>query len=181
MLRTSPIPSPGSPVFVKRTDYGGNPFYLVPFYKTDTESVSVVVRINADDGQFMEASYNDSQPMGFTVDPTEPFDPTLSLPWSLDFGVSAFHPLYTPKNVIVYPRSGKVELYWDSVVAADHYNIYRNGGIYRSWVRQPRYIDYGVVDGIRYEYQITAVSTTAEESTRTEILEATPTRERNRR
>ncbi|CAN2042847.1 hypothetical protein GMMP15_940044 [Candidatus Magnetomoraceae bacterium gMMP-15] len=172
----------GSPVLVERSDDVEADFYLVPFYKTENKYVSVVVRIKADDGQFMEVAYNNNTllSMDFPIDPTQPFDPT-PLPWNPDFGVSAFHPLHTPKNLIVYPRSLKVELHWNAVISADHYNIYRKGGIYKTGVRQSRYVDYGVENGTEYEYQVTAVSATGEESERTEVMVVIPTRERERR
>jgi hypothetical protein len=84
--------SAGTPILINRTDNGSD-FYLVPFLKDDGR-ISVVTRLNAENGQLMEAAYNYNTEEGidYPIDPTQPFDPALILCWATDSGHSAFHP-----------------------------------------------------------------------------------------
>ncbi|CAN2042846.1 hypothetical protein GMMP15_940043 [Candidatus Magnetomoraceae bacterium gMMP-15] len=169
--------TPGTPIPVTRIGEGYD-FWLVPFL--NDEGITVVVRLDANNGAFIEAAYDPHGNLEFPIDPSQPFDPTLEFFWGRNFEKSSYYTLYTPKNLIAYPRSRKIELYWDSVMGADYYRICRNGTSFY-YINKNSFIDYNVINSVEYIYTVTAIASTGYESAESTSVSAIPSRSRTRR
>jgi hypothetical protein len=66
--------------------------------------------------------------------------------------------LATPTGIAVSSVSGGVQITWGGVSGATSYNIYKNGGIYRSNITGTSYIDTFVTNTVTYNYSVAAYS-----------------------
>jgi fibronectin type 3 domain-containing protein len=84
--------------------------------------------------------------------------------------------LLPPIGLAVSAKSGKVGLSWNSVVNADHYNIYRQdkGNVPLASSIYTSYIDNAVINGTTYKYTVTALDANGRESGHSVVVNATP-------
>ncbi|MEF8879144.1 MAG: PKD domain-containing protein [Candidatus Thermoplasmatota archaeon] len=80
-------------------------------------------------------------------------------------------------GLTITSKDRKLELSWDAAtddVGVDHYCVYRDGS-HLVDVEQTEYLDTGLVNGVSYEYQVSAVDTEGVEGPKSVSVNATPT------
>jgi hypothetical protein len=89
-------------------------------------------------------------------------DPSQTLPHT----PKDVFPPAVPGGLVVIPGIRTIELVWDRVADADlaGYRIYRNGQMIADALVTPAYSDKGVVAGVKYQYQVSAVDQAGNES-----------------
>jgi hypothetical protein len=94
-------------------------------------------------------------------------------------GVNAFKPEdhfapATPGGVSAVPGTRSIDLVWERNTEKDFasYRIYRGGEKVAEGLTAPSYSDRDAKPGIKYEYQLSAVDTAGNESTKSPIVEA---------
>jgi len=80
-----------------------------------------------------------------------------------------------PAGLAAVPGTKSIELVWDSSKDADFafYRVYRDNAKVADSVTTPSYSDRDVVGGAKHSYQVTAVDSAGNESTRSAAVEAT--------
>jgi Zn-dependent metalloprotease len=155
---------PGSPIYINRTD-GGSDYYLIPYSKSDNR-ITVIIRLNADTGQFMEASYthNDNESLRFPAQTNQNIRERRVYSWSTSFQSSPYRPLYTPENIQISSSGGGFKISWENSLAPQTTNLYRNGILYKQGLTGSDYIDTDIEPNTQYVYSLSSVAANNEES-----------------
>jgi len=155
---------PGTPIYINRTDSGAD-YYLIPYYKSDSR-ITVIIRVNAGTGQFMEASYTqeDNESLRFPVQANQGENERRVYSWSTSFQSSPYKPLYSPENVQISSVGGGIKISWENSLAAKTTNLYRNGILYKQEIAGSDFIDTNIEPNTQYLYSLSSVAANNEES-----------------
>jgi fibronectin type 3 domain-containing protein len=79
-----------------------------------------------------------------------------------------------PVGLSAVPGTRSIDLVWDRNTEKDFatYRVYRDGKKITGDLTAPVYSDRGVMPGVRYEYQVSAVDTAGNESAKSPAVEA---------